>query len=712
MKRINLIALLLLTAFIAMGQSTYKRGLQIGVNGAVMDTVKEVDSRLVPYVEGVPVPVWNDSILILLNRIKVLEGGDVIAPGVDSAYIQTGNDSVIIVLFNEALGQADNDSVVYGFSFTYGSNDGTLDSAIVSELKVYLYSSINIPGDDTVYVSYTKPVSKGVHDPSYNYTASFSNKLAFNGTSLAAYDPFAWWRFNGDLLDDGTLYDGTAVNTITYTGDTALIFSEADGDDAVNIGDTIPDQHTFWCWLLLDEGADFNYYIFANKNLNAEDGFSFYANGDAGGTFGFTYIAGNGVDDTYAYENTGTFKDDTWHHLVVSVDREGDGTDAYVKIYVDGVQTNAGTDFTLTNFSDDFAVSGQDIIIGARAPGAESDGLRNGAIMGEFGVAGEVWTQAQIDSSFAQGGEGLWSVGSTPVPETYETVYTIYETIDFTGEDLDEWSMADIDAAFIGDAISYDGTNGYITTLGSDTVWRVDAPASTTHSFMGQRIKMELPTTYSEVWLSYNFWLPSTWDTEGMSGKFPGLMVSNQGVTTECQTGYAVAASCTDIDLIPGRYLITDGSSPRGGFEENDFGIYMYSHNLRRRLVGCNVVYGDNFYPGETWAKQTWHNMTYRMVINDLYSEGVGRTNGIIEMYKDGVCVEVVTGIIFREYSDLYFDQYFLGLFFGGPIYPERPTTAVYFDDIILWDFQDGHGYAKGNTANALGTVIDPPQMK
>ena len=330
--------------------------------------------------------------------------------------------------------------------------------------------------------------------------------------------------------------------------------------------------------------------------------------------------------------------------------------------------------------------------------------------MGEFGIAGEVWTQTQIDSSFAQGGESLWSVGSTPVPESYEIAYTIHEEYDFTGEALDEWSMADIDAAFTGNAISYDTKNGFITTLGSDTVWRIDAPKSI-YNAIGQRIIVELPTTYSELWFSYNFYLPPSWPDDGENGKTSGILVSNQGVSTDCQTGEAVAASCTDPDWIASRYLITDGSSPRGGMSDNDFGIYMYDHNLRRTLVGCNVVYGRYLMSGEGWGKQTWNNMTYRMVINDLYSEGVGRANGIIEIYKDGVCVEVVTGIIFREYSNMYFDQYFLGMSFGGPIYPDRATTAIYIDDIVLWDLQDGHGFAKGNTANAVGTVIPPPNL-
>ena len=92
------IAILLLCGAVAFSQD-------VKVQGKIV-----TDSLTVGTVE------WNK----LLTRINVLEGADLTAPAVDSAYIRFGLDSVIFVYFDEELGESGNDSVDYSFSYAYG----------------------------------------------------------------------------------------------------------------------------------------------------------------------------------------------------------------------------------------------------------------------------------------------------------------------------------------------------------------------------------------------------------------------------------------------------------------------------------------------------------------------------------------------------------------------------------------------------------------
>ena len=737
-------------------QMTYKKGIKIGENGTVHDSLKLESGVPHMYFGATDIPLANEDTTIQLRieidnatdtsniqttkintniqsasdnsdsvtihrteldslrsksnaddlRISILEGADVTAPVVDSAFIQTGNDSVIWVQFDETLGQAGNDSVTNAFSWTYGTENGSTDSVVISGVFAVIYSSINIPGDSVVYMSYNKPVTLGVHDPSYNYTADFSNKLVFNGTSIAEYEAFAFWKFNSNLNDTYGNYDGVAVNTITFTSDTAIIFSEADGNDAVNVGDILSADHTLWMWLYLDEDANESYYIWANRDSDTDDGFTFFADGNGAGTFNLNYRVGNGVSGTFAFDNGGDFAVDTWHHVAVLVDRDGNATDAYASIYIDGVIAN-DNDSVLQNFSDDFAVSGADNIIGARDPGSEKDGLREGAIIGEFGLDNVLWTQAQIDSSFAIGGDRLWFVDATPTPESYDTSYVIYELIDFTDLPLGPWTSESMDTIFTGTVVEASATEGTIAELLGDTCWRVDIPPI--NNVAGKQIRAMLPTTYSEGWFSFNFYLPADF-VWSVGGKLPGIAVTERGASNDVVAGGVVAPGCDPGDDL--EYTATEGSSARTAIiDPSDFGVYLYHHGMTFKS-SCRTTYGDDLSSDNSWALQTWHNLTVRVIINTIDTEGNGNADGILEIYKDGVCGFIKTDIIYRQYSDMFFDQYFWSLFFGGPSDPSRTnSTSVYFDDAVWWTWADGHPYAVGQNANPVGTTLTPPNL-
>lgn len=653
------------------------------------------------------ITVGDDEISPIDNefRIRVLEGADVIAPGADSAFIQIGNDSLIRILMTELLGLADNDSIQYGLSYTYGTETGTIDSAIVSGLYLFVYVGENIPLDSIVYISYLKPVSKGIHDPSYNYTASFSNKLVFNGTSATEYQAFVYHLLNGNLDDKYGVFDGTPVGSQNYLADTAFYFPDSDGNDGFEI-DSLPNQHTLWWEFKLVEDAAESYYLAANKDTDTEDGFSLKAAANGSGDFGLTYVVGNGVASTFAYTSV-SYSIGIWYQVVCTVNRYGDGSDAWVSFYVNGVKNT--TDTVCVGFSDDFAVGGQDIIIGARDPATPSDGLREDAVLGKFGIDSTIWTQVKVDSLWARTDDDLWNVGAVPTPEEYYTDSIVHEWITFDGHALGDLSEAEVDALFTGTTISANSTyNGEIVMLDTARCWKIPAPKSNYPS-IGRRIVVTTPGEFTEVWYSENDYLAVSWP-DGLVGKASGLIVSDSGATTS-QTGEAVSANCTDPAWESSKYLITDGSTPRGGFFGLDFGTYMYDHNKRRLLTGCNVEYGTYYLPEEPWTRQTWYNRTIRVVLNTVDTEGTGNADGVLEIYIEGVCVLSRGDIIYREYSDLYIDQYWLGMFFGGGAYPDREATDMYIDDPCLWNLADGHGYAKGNNANPVGTVIVPPNI-
>ena len=270
------------------GQSKFKRGIVVGgADNVVIDSIEKIGSVVVLYTSGAAINAYNDSIAILQtaltaaeSRLSALEGGDITSPYVDSAYINSTNDSLIYIYFNEEVQTTEEDSVKSSISFTYGATSltpGVVDSTSTNGQYTLIYCGTNIPSDSVVYVTYSKPTSGGIQDFSNNFVYDFTKLLTFNGTASVEYTADGFWKFNSNLNDVYGNYNGTAVNTIGYTGDTALYFSEADGDDAVSIGDMIT-SNTFTIGGWVDSIPDANefFYIAGNAASSPATGWQFY----------------------------------------------------------------------------------------------------------------------------------------------------------------------------------------------------------------------------------------------------------------------------------------------------------------------------------------------------------------------------------------------------------------------------------------------------
>lgn len=656
----------------------------------------------------------NDLITGLVlsnNRISVLEGADVAAPYPDSAWILPDNDSTIFILFNEAFDENATFTVNSAFSFTYGEvsyTAGSVDSTNAGGALVTMYAGINIPSDSVVYCAYTKPGSGGLRDESFNYVADFDTFLVFNSVSTSEYQSLSYHKFNGDLTDEYNVYNGTAINTIAYTNDTALIFADSDGNDAVLISSPITGDFSISYWIYLDEGnVNEDYYIFSSSYNTGPAGFYHYANGSGAGTFALQTYAenGTGAGRQYAWDGNYTMLDDTWNHVVMTVDVDGNGTDAYTSFYLNNVDVT--TDSIITGFSD-FTVTSDIYIANEKAP-SPTKGLREGAILGEIAVFDHVLGSWEIDSLYSIRGDRLWKITSTQTPDDYDSTRIVYETVNFTGvtpgvtitESL-------IDGFFIGSGAPTSTANQEVEDFLGDTVMAFTLPATTANT--GVQWQYNMPSSYDEVWFGYNFWVPSDFILPHADSKFPGVTVG--GTTTSVPTGGVYPTYCSGVSPI---YQTTWGTTLRGliiqgGYYSpftdaaDGFGIYSYNHSMYFKGACSNPTYGEKYrVPNDYWTYGAWNSMHFRIKANTVTVEGTGDANGILEIYANGVCRYLKTDMVMRNYSDDKIDEYFILLLSGYDLSRTR-AQSVKFDDFQLWMPSPGSSLRGG--PNAIGTDI------
>lgn len=121
--------------------------------------------------------------------------------------------------------------------------------------------------------------------------------------------------------------------------------------------------------------------------------------------------------------------------------------------------------------------------------------------------------------------------------------------------------------------------------------------------------------------------------------------------------------------------------------------------------VEVNYGSGEACYmhPGE------WHNITYRMVMNTLQSEGHGNYDGIIEAYFDGKLVTQLSKLLFRQTSQLAIDCMKMVTFFGGGTDEWRNPIDewIRMDNVILYTFKNDVNVPRGNTLSSTDRTIN-----
>lgn len=107
--------------------------------------------------------------------------------------------------------------------------------------------------------------------------------------------------------------------------------------------------------------------------------------------------------------------------------------------------------------------------------------------------------------------------------------------------------------------------------------------------------------------------------------------------------------------------------------------------------------------PGE------WHNLTFRIAMNTVPSEGNGNYDGILEAYFDGKLVTQVSHILWRETRNLAIDCMRVVTFFGGSGDSWRNPIDEWLriDNIILYTFKEGLDVPRGNNLSPTNRSIN-----
>ncbi len=214
-----------------------------------------------------------------------------------------------------------------------------------------------------------------------------------------------------------------------------------------------------------------------------------------------------------------------------------------------------------------------------------------------------------------------------------------------------------------------------------------------------------LQPKYSELYVSYDVMF------------MPGFQYQMGGKLPSVQGGYITAnTKPTGYDGFTGGLMFKENGgivfyiyyadSPREGGITVFWGSKGYNEtSFAPSKVNVNYASGDISYanPG------TWHNITYRMVLNTVKSGGGGNYDGIMEAYFDGKLVTQVSQILFRHTQDIGIDAMRLYSFFGGSTDDWRnPINEwVNFDNFLLYTFKDEISVPRGNTLSPTDRTIN-----
>lgn len=157
-----------------------------------------------------------------------------------------------------------------------------------------------------------------------------------------------YWKMDGDWLDSsgndlhGTGQGGVLANGTGRVGAGAGSFDGS--DDYVTFGNTSAfdfgsaTSFSVSTWVKWSSCTTGNRRILSNGSLNNTSGFLLYCNGAAGapGKIGGTIGSDGTASKTVAFLSTSNYNDNSWHHVVLSVDQNA----RTLRLYVDGAIAN------------------------------------------------------------------------------------------------------------------------------------------------------------------------------------------------------------------------------------------------------------------------------------------------------------------------------------------------------------------------------------
>jgi hypothetical protein len=130
--------------------------------------------------------------------------------------------------------------------------------------------------------------------------------------------------------------------------------------------------------------------------------------------------------------------------------------------------------------------------------------------------------------------------------------------------------------------------------------------------------------------------------------------------------------------------------------------------------TGTGMQYGEINYTGNLgWIVEkptsSWFNVTIRCVTNTHIGSSPVR-NGILEGFVNGKLVSRQTGLYLITYPDIdnLINRYTFRSFFGGSS-PVIDDCWIYYDDMVIWYYDNDADVVRGNNAWPEGTQLTLP---
>ncbi len=205
-------------------------------------------------------------------------------------------------------------------------------------------------------------------------------------------------------------------------------------------------------------------------------------------------------------------------------------------------------------------------------------------------------------------------------------------------------------------------------------------------------------TPQDEVYMSYNIKFKPGFDW-AQGGKLPGLRGGPNSYGPGERPGWS--------DGFSNGLMWGHGY---GG--QDDIGaLYFYTY-----YQDMASIYGDcrrwgNF----KFQTDHWYNVTIRMVMNTVKSDGSGgNADGIMEGFIDGKLLVSVTGLRLRNVSTIHIDKMKIYTFFGGSgaEYAALRDEWSMIDDVYMFTYADGVNVPRGRTPSPAGRILQLPTMK
>lgn len=315
---------------------------------------------------------------------------------------------------------------------------------------------------------------------------------------LPDYGPVAYWSFdegNGDTAhdysgygNDGTIYGASWTNGISgsaldFDGEDDYI--EVAADDNLNFGSSI--DFTFGAWIKAETIQLIYPAIIGRRNPPAANGYVFFLSCDGTGTNGRLAVQlNNGTHYTNYRSTSADLRDNIWHHVAATGDRDG-----FLTFYVDG---NPKGQFDISDMGNINSTS--NVFIGWEEQ--NPDGTHFNGIIDEVRIYNRALSQAEIRQlygappmellpiealSFQNEGtleyddlEKIMSLDSTYAPTTYGTVVLDYYANGTMPDWFDAVSLA-FDVSGVDDTSGWSGflqayiEKGDCAGAGCDTNW-------------------------------------------------------------------------------------------------------------------------------------------------------------------------------------------------------------------------------------------------